>query len=430
MQSIRGRIAQYKILLKEQALHPYLIPNERFSKITLFSMLEKHNDIMLKPIVGMDYITVSKEQQHFNIVANGLSSVVMDLEELYETLQQQMTKQNYVIQPLSNVTHIYKKNYRCFITVQKRGTNWQITSSTNKFNHRIQTIAYSKIHVKLQKIAQVVAKQLGEFYPKCESIVVEFLFNLKGDLFITDSLLHFSVSKWNQYQSISQFMPKTDLLTIETFQNFLTNYPIVFIKPCNGQQGKGIIKISRVAFTTYLVEIGRRRWIKQSIQEVYEHTRALLQVEKNYIIQQGIPLATVDNNFTDLRVMTQKVGDEWHVTGKVVKIAGPHFFVTNAAQKVLMLEDALEQSTIPVVFHRQLEERIDAICITAAKMLDEQKERTIIGFDVGVTNLGHIWIIEGNYVPDLSFFKDLEDQSMYKTILKNRQLFHQPSEQG
>ena len=44
----------------------------------------------------------------------------------------------------------------------------------------------------------------------------------------------------------------------------------------------------------------------------------------------------------------------------------------------------------------------------------------IIGFDIGITDLGDIWIIEGNHTPDLSMFYMLEDKSIYMNILKSK----------
>ena len=416
MHAIRGRIGQYKILMQQEQLRPYIVRTERFTKDALLSIWNNANQIILKPIVGTDYIVVTKHYDNFHVKTN-IESMEVSEQALYNTLQQHIGERKYVLQQQPTTARLIKKSFRRLITVQKCNGHWQVTASTKLLNHMIEQVAYDMHEARLHKIAVLAAQQLGPYYPHCEAIVIELAFNLTGDIAITDSFLHFSVSKWNQYQRIAKYMPKTDLLTTATFYSFLRRYPLVFLKPCNGQQGKGIIKISRKTILLYEVQFGRQIWIIQGIRQVYEHIRKLVAIDHNYIIQRGIALATIDQRFSDIRVMTQKAKNHWHVTGKVVKVAGPYFFITNAAQVTLPLQQALERSTVFSIFHQKLEQRIDRICLAAAELLDEPIERNIIGFDVAVTNLGQIRILEGNYVPDLSLFRRLEDPSIYNIIL-------------
>ena len=111
-----------------------------------------------------------------------------------------------------------------------------------------------------------------------------------------------------------------------------------------------------------------------------------------------------------------------------MKLAGDGFIITNAAKEIIPLPKALKQSTIPLVYHEQLDKRINELCLNAAIALDYPKTFKEIGFDVGLTNRGEISIIEGNYCSDISMFHLLEDRAMYKTILSNRGLVNQPSE--
>ncbi|MER1957797.1 MAG: YheC/YheD family protein [Solibacillus sp.] len=418
MHVIRGRIGQYKILMQQEQLSPYVVVTERFSKATLFSMLKSTNKIILKPITGMDSIFVEKQQGKFRVRTNLETIEGLEGTRLYESIQQVIGDRNYVMQPQLNSTHLTKKSFRRFITVHKRNGHWYVTASSKQTSNVIEALAYFMHQARLKKLALMAAEQLGPFYPLCESIVIELSFTLAGDVAITDSFLHFSVSKWNQYQSIAKYMPQTDLLTRATFTHYLKKYPLVFLKPCNGQQGKGIIKISKMNRRSYEIQIGRQKWMIQGIGQVSEHIRKHVAIENNYIIQRGIALATINQRFSDIRVMTQKAKNDWHVTGKVVKVAGPHFFVTNAVEAVLPLPIALKQSTVLSLFHRRLDKRMDRMCIAASKLLDEPAERKIIGFDVAVTNFGQIRILEGNYVPDLSLFKNLEEPAMYNTVLE------------
>ena len=415
MHVIRGRIGQYKILMQQEQLRPYVMETERFSKAALFSMLKHTNQIILKPIVGMDVLVVEKQQGTFRLTTNVETMEGLEGTRLYESIQQVIGERNYVLQPQCHATQLTKKSFQRLVTVHKRNGQWLVTTSS-KQTSILEAVAYFMYQAKLRKIALLAAEQLGPFYPLCECIVLEMYVTIAGDVAITDSFLHFSVSKWNQYQSIAKFMPQTDLLTQATFTHYLKKYPLVFLKPCNGQQGKGIIKISKRNRRSYEIQLGRQQWVLQGTRQVGEQIRKIVATETHYIIQQGIALATIHERFSDIRVMTQKAKNDWHVTGKVVKVAGPHFFVTNAAQSVLPVPLALKQSTILSLFHRRLEKRMDRMCLAAAKLLDEPTERKIIGFDVAVTNFGQLWILEGNYVPDLSLFKNLEEPAMYNTV--------------
>lgn len=429
MHAIRGRIEQYKILMQHEQLQPYLVKNERFSKDALYAMLRLEHQIILKPIVGMDFIIVTKQQEKYQVKTKDRAVTVFE-NDLYGYIRRLIGERNYVMQAQLQTTRLTKKGYHCLITVQKRNECWCVTHSSKQTSNIIETAAYFRHHVQLQKMALMAAEQLGPSYPNCESIVIELLFNFAGDIAITDSFLHYSVSKWNQYQSITNFMPQTDLLTMSTFSSYLSRYSLVFLKPCNGQQGIGIIKIHKRGMRNYDIQMGRQKWVIVGIEQAYEHVHKIAPVEENYIVQRGIELATIDNRFMDIRVMTQKVANEWYVTGKVVKVAGPHFFVTNAAQAILTLQQALSRSTILSMFHWQLEKQIDGMCKAAAHLLDQPAERTIIGFDIAVTDLGRIWVIEGNYVPDLSFFKRLDDTTMYNTIMNYKLMYRLPKKDG
>ncbi|WP_431028585.1 YheC/YheD family protein [Lysinibacillus sp. LZ02] len=428
MKAARGRIGQYKILQQEQRLHPYLAPNEQFSKESLFSMLASHRQIILKPVYGTEFITIAVEEGSFHLNINDMFIQVSEKEDVYKILQREMSEQHYIIQPQLTQTSLWRRAFHRFVTVHKKTSNWQVTCTTKHSNHFFEPFVYRYCFHKMQDIALLVAQQLGQFYTNCECIVIEMAFNLKGDILIYDTTLHFSISKWNQYQILSHLMPQTDLLTEATFQNFLKKYDMVFLKPCNGQQGKDIIKV-RKWNNTYEIYIGISRLEKQDVVEAYQYICQICLAPKHYIIQQGIPLTMIEDCFIDIRVMTQKVDGDWQVTGKAVKVAGHLFFITNAARAILPLEEALKQTPISPESWEDLASQIDAICLAAMKELAHRDHVTVVGFDVGVTDRGEVWIIEGNYVPDISIFKRLEDQTMYETILTNRNIVvKQPSE--
>ncbi|WP_277587574.1 YheC/YheD family protein [Psychrobacillus antarcticus] len=418
----RGRLSQYKLLHEEKKLRDHLMETVLFSKQALFSLLNLHNTVVIKPAFGPGKIIISRENKRFKISSQQKVVSVHNREEMYEYLKQyELTQKYYVVQPLKFTTPLSQIPYRYFVTVHRQNSSskWRTVSVTNTKNSSIFIKIFQNIFLsKSKSLSVLVAKKLGNSFPSCNTIVVEVLYDYKTGIWIYDSTFHFSMSKWDQYQYLRKsVVPKSDLLTSFTFKDYLTKFSEVIIKPCNGQNGIGIVQIKRKGPQVYEIHSGIRTDIKTNLDEAYRYMEDTYLTKKDYIIQQRVPLATIDYCPMDVRVIAQKDESTWKITGKVVKLAGKNFIVTNAAQKVLTLEEAIRDSTILSKCNEPLNTEIDEICLSATQILDGKNiDLNIIGFDVGITNQGDIWIIEGNYVPDLGMFKEYEEQ--YKNIKK------------
>ncbi|WP_335437160.1 YheC/YheD family protein [Neobacillus drentensis] len=62
---------------------------------------------------------------------------------------------------------------------------------------------------------------------------------------------------------------------------------------------------------------------------------------KPYIVQEEIPLASIDECPLDIRVMVQRKrgSQEWHVTGRAVKVA-EDYFINIGAKDIITLNQA------------------------------------------------------------------------------------------
>lgn len=420
----RGRVSQYKLLQEEKKLRNHLLETVLFSKQALFSLLNQYNTVVIKPTFGPGKIIISKENNWFKI--NSLQKVVRvnNREEMYEYLKQyELTQKYYVIQPLKFSTPLSQIPCRYFVTVHRQNSSskWRSVSITNSKDSSVFIKLFQNLFLnKSKSLSVLVAKKLGNSFPSCNTIVVEVIYDYKTGIWIYDSMLHFAISKWDQYQYLRKsVVPKTDLLTRFTFKDYLYLFSEVIIKPCVGQNGIGVVQIKRKGPQVYEIHSGIRTIVKNNLDETYRYLEDTYLNKKDYIIQQRVPLATIDKCPMDVRVITQKDEATWKITGKIVKLAGKKFIITNAAQKLLTLEEAIKDSTILSKSSEPLNTIIDGLCLSASQMLDKKNiDLKIIGFDVGVTNQGDIWIIEGNYVPDLKMFKEYEEQ--YQNIKKLR----------
>ncbi|MFO1446344.1 YheC/YheD family protein [Bacillus sp. Bva_UNVM-123] len=164
---------------------------------------------------------------------------------------------------------------------------------------------------------------------------------------------------------------------------------------------------------------GRNKKTIVSFAETYQYIQKIYLFKKDYLIQPKLLLATINNCPMDVRILMQKRRKLWMITGEIVKVAANDFIITNAAQKLLSIMNALQASNIAHLNKKMLKAKIESICLTAAKVLENTKQGiTIIGFDVGITLNGEIWIIEGNYQPDLSMFFRANDKTIYMNLSK------------
>nr|WP_255723591.1 YheC/YheD family protein [Sporosarcina sp. ACRSL] len=239
---------------------------------------------------------------------------------------------------------------------------------------------------------------------------------------LTDTVLHERNSKWSQYhslhqkRSLRQFLPTTDLCTKETLFAFLNTYPEVIIKPCVGQQGRGIVKISMTSEVNFEIHEKQSKTDKNDFEELYNYIFEKYLSTKDYIVQQRISLLEINKSPFDARVITQLDEDRWISTGMVVKVAAKNYFVSNRASKLLTLDDALLH-TENGMSNENCAKTFEVVCQKAAKRLQKNvRNISIIGFDIGIDRNGAVWIIEGNYAPSLSMFYMFRDNEIHERI--------------
>lgn len=229
--------------------------------------------------------------------------------------------------------------------------------------------------------------------------------------------------KWLQYRilrnlsSLGCRLPETQLLNKEVLTKMLLQYQSVVLKPRNGSYGRNIVFIKRNGAKAYRVKH------ENNVVTMRETDKLLQWVRKNkgrgYIVQRRLHLAQIGHKPFDIRIMVQRKkgsSSTWNVTGSYAKVAAQGYLVTNVTSRTIPVLEALELAQIG---DRSLLVKAERIVLLAAKQLGERyPELRQIGFDIGIDRKRRIWIIEGNYQPDLRPFRRLKDSSMYRRILR------------
>jgi len=200
----------------------------------------------------------------------------------------------------------------------------------------------------------------------------------------------------------------------------LNKYGDVIIKPSASFGGKGVMQVSAEREGRYSLHSDKKVKVFGSLKELSAYLKR--KHLHSYIVQRRISLAKANGRPFDLRVMVQRrKKSDWTVTGKLAKIAGKGYIVTNIERskgKVVSVKKAIQSSKISGKYSKALMSKIDKVALRTAKHLHKYyKWIHMTGVDMGLDHKGRIWIIEANFDPATSLFLKLKDKSMYRKII-------------
>jgi glutathione synthase/RimK-type ligase-like ATP-grasp enzyme len=214
-------------------------------------------------------------------------------------------------------------------------------------------------------------------------------------------------------------------MTEAAFYQLLARYGHIVAKPIQKWGGQGIVFVADLGNRGYSVKAGKTVKIVTEKRAAWHEVRRR-KASPSYIVQQYIPLAVADGRPFDIRVMVQrKKSSPWEVTGKLAKIAGRGWLVTNALRShgsVVPVETALQRSSEAL---HAAKARIDADLDRVSLQIAERLSRSyaglhVIGLDMGVDQNGKVWLIEANFTPMVGLFRKLKNRSMYRRIIAYR----------
>lgn len=222
------------------------------------------------------------------------------------------------------------------------------------------------------------------------------------------------------YADVVDYLPETEYFTESIFWDFIKNYETVILKPVRGARGQGVIKVERVNKNQYSVHHGSTKTSFDEKDQVWSYLLNKTQ-STVYIVQQYIPLASIDNRPFDIRVMVQRrKRQSWEVTGKLAKVAGQNYIITNVARSggsIIPFPVALQKSNIDNRSLKNKEREIESVALLIVdKLTGLYPYQKVWGLDMAIDVFGNIWLIEANVWPNIYMFKKLKDKSMYNKI--------------
>lgn len=230
-------------------------------------------------------------------------------------------------------------------------------------------------------------------------------------------------SKWRKHvvlrreEALLPYLPDTEQLDANHLRELLSRYPAVFLKPCYGGGGRGVIQITKHGAKCTVRTTNRR--FDVSYENVYPSVKPLTG-GKSYIVQQGIDLISVSGRPIDFRVLLLRPGDQWELIGIMGKLAVRNQIVTNHCRggSSIPLRDALKQAA---GWEEEDCEQVETEMIGVAEkiavaMVNKFRYVNQLGLDMAVDSQKRVWLIEANTRPQYKLFKDHEDPTLYKRI--------------
>lgn len=212
-------------------------------------------------------------------------------------------------------------------------------------------------------------------------------------------------SKWAKTEALMSHpgivphIPPTMRYSPDQLRSMLDVHGMVVIKPIVGSGGSGVIKVTRTVHGyAYTLRDRTNRFAS------FEALAAALKGKtgrRNYLIQKGIALATVNGRPIDYRVKYVKTNGRWEYRSLVGRIARRGLFVTNLCQggDMVLAGEGIRASFGPA--HVKAKKRkLRELTVLCTRVLEQRFPGvTQLGFDYGIDKQGRVWLFEVNTRP-------------------------------
>jgi glutathione synthase/RimK-type ligase-like ATP-grasp enzyme len=215
-------------------------------------------------------------------------------------------------------------------------------------------------------------------------------------------------NKWETHQRLLRYsdlqphlIPTIKLEDASSLRTIADQFGNVIIKPVNGKEGKGIIRLQR-AEQSYFWEENDKPKISFGKSDVTKLANALLD-QREYLVQKWIDIRNRDGKAYDIRSLMQKDGNgKWKISGMAAREGKPGRITSNVSEggTTYPADDYLK-TEFGRRMGRKLKRKLEELSYRICHCIEEsyQKPQAELGLDFALDREGNIWLIEVNTKP-------------------------------
>jgi glutathione synthase/RimK-type ligase-like ATP-grasp enzyme len=224
--------------------------------------------------------------------------------------------------------------------------------------------------------------------------------------------------KWDTYKVLEvdkkfrKYLPETmEVLDVGIFHSFICKYQKIILKPSALSRGRGICFIDKTEenYSVYDYRasdlpsfyILKKNEIDEYIADNF--------VNRKYIIQQKLELATINGAPFDIRIVMGKNEDRnWYCRGIECRKAGQKNRITNISRggQAFSINNAIKLAFGPRMNFDRVKKELISAAVNFCKIMDKTGEHFAeFGLDFAIDSQHHYWFIEANVRPVFRGFK-------------------------
>jgi hypothetical protein len=231
-------------------------------------------------------------------------------------------------------------------------------------------------------------------------------------------------NKWDIYNILKQsklksYLPDTFLYNKVNVLELLEKYRIIYIKPTYGAKGESVYRVELKDNRDIHISLHSLapRYICRQSEGIQKKLDELFG-QKKYLVQQGIRISQLGDQYFDIRVLVQKdIVGEWTVSAITCRAAYKHYYNTSICETIYDADEILPRLFSPDQVN-EIRRSLYKVSVTAA-----QQAESYLGLlgelsvDLVLDKQRKLWIIELNGQPQKNIYKDL---TCYKRKIYSR----------
>lgn len=233
--------------------------------------------------------------------------------------------------------------------------------------------------------------------------------------FLDKHLLH---SLFQNHPILARLVPETELVTdSQQLELFLLKHASAYLKPSQSSKGKGIFLLSNSPPQKIVLESLTKKQTYLTVDDFWNEYGQVL-IAKNYLIQQAIPSARLNDKRFDFRILAHANGDDYQVTGVGIRQSQEQELTTHIPNGGKLLPYSLVQTPEHDQFIQLAADQIGKLLTKELGFFGE------FSIDAGISQTGEYWIYEVNSKPMRFDEAEIEEQKIFQLCRLFIQLTH------